>query len=134
VHELGGMDVIVDGVCADGFRGSYRALRRGGRLVAIGFTAPASRNLLLPIYGAFMFLGLTKLLPDGRHATFYGITGDRKRDPAGFREDLEQLFALHAKGAISPAVAHRVSLDEVAAYHRKIEEGGLSGKVVAIPA
>jgi NADPH:quinone reductase-like Zn-dependent oxidoreductase len=133
VRELGGMDVIVDGVCADGFRGSYRALRRGGRLVAIGFTAPASRNQLLPIYGAFMFLGLTKLLPDGRHATFYGITADRKSDPAGFREDLEQLFTWHAQGAISPAVAHRVSLDEVAAYHRKIEEGGLLGKVVVIP-
>jgi hypothetical protein len=26
-----------------------------------------------------------------------------------------------------------VSLDEVAAYHRKIEEGGLLGKVVVIP-
>jgi NADPH:quinone reductase-like Zn-dependent oxidoreductase len=133
VRELGGMDVIVDGVCADGFRGSYRALRRGGRLVALGFTAPASRNRILPIYGAFMFLGLTKLLPDGRHATFYGITADRKSDPAGFREDLEQLFTWHAQGAISPAVAHRVSLDEVAAYHRKIEEGGLPGKVVVIP-
>jgi NADPH:quinone reductase-like Zn-dependent oxidoreductase len=134
VHTLGGMDVIVDGVCADGFRGSYRALRRGGRLVAIGFTAQTTQNRLLPIYGAFMFLGLTKLLPDGRHATFYGITADRKSDPAGFREDLEQLFAWHAKRVIEPVVAHRVSLDEVATYHRKIEEGGLSGKVVAIPA
>ncbi len=133
VRDLGGMDVVVDGVCADGFRKSYRALRRGGRLVALGFTAPVSRDQLLPIYGAFMFLGITKLLPDGRSATFYGITGDRKKDPAAFREDLEQLFGWLGEGAIKPAVAHRVGLDEVGAYHRKIEEGGLSGKVVAIP-
>jgi len=133
VRDLGGMDVVVDGVCADGFRKSYRALRRGGRLVAIGFTAPVSRDQLLPIYGAFMFLGLTKLLPDGRSATFYGITGDRKKDPAAFREDLEQLFAWLGEGAIKPAVEHRIKLDEVGAYHRKLEEGGLSGKVVAIP-
>jgi NADPH:quinone reductase-like Zn-dependent oxidoreductase len=133
VRDLGGMDVVVDGVCADGFRKSYRALRRGGRLVALGFTAPASRDEILPIYGAFMFLGLTKLLPDGRSATFYGITGDRKKDPAAFREDLEQLFRWLSEGVIEPAVAHRIKLDEVGAYHRKIEEGGLSGKVVALP-
>nr|WP_293181825.1 zinc-binding dehydrogenase [Nannocystis sp.] len=133
VRELGGMDVIVDGVCADGFRRSYGALRRGGRLVAIGFTAQTSRDRTLPIYGAFMFLGLTKLLPDGRRATFYGITGDRKQDPAAFREDLEQLFVWLSEGAIEPAVTHRIGLDEVGAYHRKIEEGGLSGKIVAIP-
>jgi NADPH:quinone reductase-like Zn-dependent oxidoreductase len=133
VRDLGGMDVVVDGVCADGFRKSYRALRRGGRLVAIGFTAPASRDQILPIYAAFMFLGLTKLLPDGLRATFYGITGDRKKDPAAFREDLEQLFSWLGEGAIAPAVAHHIGLDEVSAYHRKIEEGGLSGKVVANP-
>jgi NADPH:quinone reductase-like Zn-dependent oxidoreductase len=101
--------------------------------VAIGFTAPISRNQLLPIYGAFMFLGLTKLLPDGRSATFYGITGDRKKDSAAFREDLEQLFAWLGDGTIKPAVAHRIGLEEVGAYHRKLVEGGLSGKVVAIP-
>ncbi|MEO5727829.1 MAG: medium chain dehydrogenase/reductase family protein, partial [Byssovorax sp.] len=111
VRDLGGMDVIVDGVCADGFRKSYRALRSGGRLVALGFTAPASRDQILPIYAAFMFLGLTKLLPDGRSSTFYGITGDRKKDPAAFREDLEQLFRWLSEGAIEPAVAHRIRLD-----------------------
>ncbi len=133
VRELGGMDVVLDGVCAEGYRDSYRALRRGGRLVALGFTAPATRNQLLPIVLAFMFLGLSKLLPDGRSATFYSITADRKSDPAAFSEDLEQLFRWLAEGAITPAVAHRIGLDEVAAYHRKIEEGGLTGKVVAIP-
>jgi NADPH2:quinone reductase len=132
-RDLGGMDVILDGACADGFRKSYRALRRGGRLVALGFTAPISRGRILPIYAAFMFLGLTKLLPDGRSATFYSITSDRQKDPAAFREDLEQLFRWLGEGAIKPAVAHRIGLDEVGAYHRKIEEGGLSGKVVAIP-
>ena len=133
VRELGGMDVILDGVCADGFRGSYRALRRGGRLVALGFTAQISRGKLLPIFAAFGFLGVTKLLPDGRTASFYSITGDRKKDPDAFREDLEQLFRWLGEGTIQPIVAHRIGLAEVAAYHGKLEEGGLRGKVVAIP-
>lgn len=132
-RALGGMDVVLDGVCADGFRGSYRALRRGGRLVALGFTAQTSRNRLLPILAAFGFLGLTRLVPDSRTATFYSITGDRKKDPDAFREDLGQLFRWLGEGAIQPVVAHRIGLEEVGAYHRKIEEGGLSGKVVAIP-
>ena len=45
----GGFDVIVDGVGEDGYRRSYAALKRGGLLCAIGFSASvqAQRRILL---------------------------------------------------------------------------------------
>jgi hypothetical protein len=50
-----------------------------------------------------------------------------------FREDLERLFGLLATGAIRPRVAERISFDEVADAHRRLEAGGLEGKLVLCP-
>jgi NADPH:quinone reductase-like Zn-dependent oxidoreductase len=57
----------------------------------------------------------------------------RARHPAWFREDLERLFGVLAAGAISPRVAERISIDEVAEAHRRLEVGGLEGKLVLCP-
>jgi NADPH:quinone reductase-like Zn-dependent oxidoreductase len=57
----------------------------------------------------------------------------RARHPAWFKEDLEQLFALLAKHAIQPRVAERLSFEEVAEAHRRLEEGHLQGKLVLCP-
>ena len=54
----------------------------------------------------------------------------RARHPAWFREDLERLFGLLATRAIRPRVAERISFDEVAEVHRRLEAGGLDGKLV----
>jgi NADPH:quinone reductase-like Zn-dependent oxidoreductase len=49
----------------------------------------------------------------------------RARHPTWFKEDLERLFGLLATGAIRPHVAERISFDEVAEAHRRLEAGGL---------
>ena len=70
----------------------------------------------------------------GRQPTrFYSINVMRARQPACFREDLERLFGLLAAGAIQPRIAERISLDEVAEAHRRLEAGGLDGKLVLCP-
>jgi NADPH:quinone reductase-like Zn-dependent oxidoreductase len=38
-----------------------------------------------------------------------------------------------ATGAIRPRVAERISFDEVAEAHRRLEAGGLEGKLVLCP-
>src|SRR5262245_35805647 len=48
-------------------------------------------------------------------------------------EDLKRLLALLARGAIRPRVAERIPLDEVAEAHRRLETGGLDGKLVLCP-
>jgi NADPH:quinone reductase len=76
---------------------------------------------------------LWRFLPGGKHSRFYSINVMRARHPAWFREDLERLFGLLATGAIRPRVAERISFDEVAEAHRRLEAGGLEGKLVLCP-
>ncbi len=53
--------------------------------------------------------------------------------PAWFREDLERLFGLLETRAIQPRIAERISFDKVAEAHRRLERGGLDGKLVLYP-
>jgi NADPH:quinone reductase len=130
----GGFDVIVDGIGEDGYRRSYAALKRGGLLCAIGFSASVqARRRMLPIVIEIARLYLWRLLPGGKRARFYSVNVMRARHPTWFKEDLERLFGLLATGAIRPHVADRIAFDEVAEAHRRLEAGGLSGKLVLCP-
>ena len=57
----------------------------------------------------------------------------RALHPAWFREDLERLFGLLQTHAIQPRIANRISFDKVAEAHRRLEAGGLDGKLVLVP-
>jgi NADPH:quinone reductase-like Zn-dependent oxidoreductase len=130
----GGFDVIVDGVGEDGYRRSYAALKPGGLLCAIGFSASVqAQRRMLPIVMEIARLYLWRLLPGGKRARFYSVNAMRARHPTWFKEDLEELFELLAEGAIRPRVAERISFDEVADAHRRLETGGLEGKLVLCP-
>ena len=130
----GGFDVVFDGVGEDGYRRSYAALKRGGLLCAIGFSASVqAQRRMLPIVMEIARLYLWRLLPSGKRARFYSINLMRARHPAWFKEDLERLFELLADGAIRPRVAERISFGEVAEAHRRLEAGGLEGKLVLCP-
>ena len=130
----GGFDVIIDGVGEDGYRRSYAALKRGGLLCAIGFSASVqTQRRMLPIMMEIARLYLWRLSPGGKRACFYSVNVMRARHPIWFKEDLERLFGLLATGAIRPRVAERISFDKVAEAHRRLEAGGLEGKLVLCP-
>jgi NADPH:quinone reductase len=130
----GGFDVVFDGVGEDGYRRSFAALKPGGLLLAIGYSAGVQaqqrmRTILMSIARMYLW----RFLPGGKHARFYSINAMRARHPAWFLEDLERLFGLLATRAIRPRVAERISFDEVAEAHRRLEAGGLEGKLVLCP-
>jgi NADPH2:quinone reductase len=134
----GGFDVVFDGIGEDGYRRSFEALRPGGLLCAYGYTAgvqPQRRILNLLTWIARVYLGrwLRSWLPGGKRIRVYSINLMRARHPAWFREDLERLFGLLATGAIRPRVAERISFEEVIEAHRRLEAGGLEGKLVLCP-
>jgi NADPH:quinone reductase len=134
VAALGGMDVVLDGVGVALFWTSYRALRRGGRLVFIGGSAAAGRGSKAGIIAAFVVaMLLYPLLPDGRRTRLYSITTLRKKHPDWFATDLEALFGRLADGDIRPTVAERLRMEDVPDAHRRLEAGGLSGKLVLVP-
>ena len=72
-------------------------------------------------------------LPGGKRIRVYSINAMRARRPAWFLEDL-RLFGLLATNAIRPRIAERISFDEIAEAHRRLEAGGLDGKLVLCPA
>jgi len=88
---------------------------------------------MIPIVIEIARLYLWRLLPDGKRARFYSVNVMRARHPAWFKEDLERLFGLLATGAIRPNVADRISFDDVPEAHRRLEAGGLEGKLVLCP-
>ena len=130
----GGFDVVFDGIGEDGYRRSLAALKGGGLLCAYGYSAGVrGRRGMLTMLAWIARLYLWRWLPGGRRALFYSINAMRLRRPAWFKDDLKDLFALLASGAIHPRVAERVSLDEVAEAHWRLEAGGLEGKLVLCP-
>jgi len=92
-----------------------------------------AQRRMLPIVMEIARLYLWRLLPDGKRARFYSVNAMRARHPTWFKEDLEELFELLAEGAIRPRIAERISFDEVAEAHRRLEAGGLEGKLVLCP-
>jgi NADPH2:quinone reductase len=134
----GGFEFVFDGIGEDGYRRSFAALKRGGLLCAYGYTAgvQAQRRLLtllIWIARVYLWRRLLSWLPGGKRMRIYSINVMRARHPAWFREDLERLFGLLATRAIRPYVAQRISFDEVAEAHRRLEAGGLKGKLVLCP-
>jgi NADPH2:quinone reductase len=129
-----GFDVVFDGIGEDGYRHSFAALKRGGLLCAYGYTAgvQAQRRMFTMLMWVAR-LYLWRWLPGAKRTRGYSINVMRARHPAWFREDLERLFGLLATHAIRPRVAERISFDEVAEAHRRLEAGGLEGKLVLCP-
>src|SRR6516164_7928238 len=130
----GGFDVVFDGIAEDGYRRSLAALKRGGLLCFYGYLAgvQAQRRMLTML----MWIArpyLWRWLPGGKRARGYSINVIRAQHSAWFQEDLERLFGMLATRAIRPRVAERISFDEVAEAHRRLEAGGLEGKLVLCP-
>jgi len=130
----GGFDVVFDGVGEDGYRRSLAALRPGGLLCFYGYSAGVqAKRSMRTIMGWMARLYLRRWLPGGKRARAYSINVMRARQPAWFREDLERLFGMLAAGKIRPRVAERIAFEEVAEAHRRLEAGGLDGKLVLCP-
>jgi NADPH:quinone reductase-like Zn-dependent oxidoreductase len=130
----GGFDVIFDGVAEDGYRRSFAALTRGGLLCAYGYSAGVQAQRRIPT----MLMWIARLYvwrwsPVGKRACFYSINVMRARHPEWFRQDLEWLFGRLATGSIRPRVAERISFEQVAGAHQRLETGGLDGKLVLCP-
>src|SRR5215470_1985163 len=129
-----GFDVVFDGIGEDAYRRSFAALKRGGLLCAYGYSAGVqAQRRMLTILMWIARLYLWRWYPGRKRTGFYSINVMRALHPAWFREDLERLFGLLATRVIQPRVSERISFDEVADAHRRIEAGGLEGKLVLCP-
>lgn len=135
----GGFDVVFDGIGENDFSRSFTALKPGGLLCAFGYSASVQAQrrlprLLISLARVYLWRRLLSWLPRGKRVTLYSINAMRARHPDRFKEDLGRLFWLLETGAIRPRVAERISFDQIVEAHRRVEEGGLEGKLVLCPA
>jgi NADPH:quinone reductase-like Zn-dependent oxidoreductase len=122
-----GVDVVFDPIGGSRqLRRSYRALRKGGRLVWFG-VAGVARSGTRVIVGSLFQRSLLALRSDGKKALM-PPTADKPRDR--YREALAELLDLLAAGKIDPLVAARFPLRDVRRAHELLERGGYAGKVV----
>jgi NADPH:quinone reductase-like Zn-dependent oxidoreductase len=135
----GGFDVVFDGIGEDSYRRSIAALRPRGLLCAYGYSANVQPgrsllSLLAWIARVYLWRRVQSWLPGGNRIYLYSINAMRAVHPKCFHEDLERLLGLLATHAIRPRVAERVSFDKIIEAHRRLEGGGLIGKLVLCPA
>ncbi len=129
----GGVDAALDPIGGTHFWRSYRALRRGGKLIAYGQSQAFQDGRARKPVGVLGFLGgivLPKLVPDGRSTTFYNAWSLEKSRPHAYREDLTAVLRLLAAGKIEPVLARILPLDEAAEAHRLLENAAVAGKIV----
>jgi NADPH:quinone reductase-like Zn-dependent oxidoreductase len=129
IHSLtgDGVDVVFDPIGgARQLWRSYRALRKGGRLVWFGVAATSKAGMrVIPL--SLLVRTLLTLIPDGKRAPLTPNV-----DKAWYRETLIELLDLLAAGRIKPVVAERIPLVEAARAHELLERGGHAGKVVLV--
>ena len=124
-----GVDAAFDAIGGKNFKRSFKALKKGGTLVAYGFYNNAmGKGGSVPV--EYMRVALWNILPNGRKSAFYSIGALRKKQPEWFKEDLTKLFNLLAQGEIKPVIEKRMKLEDAAQAHELIEQAAVNGRLV----
>lgn len=112
IEELGGADVaIVLAVIPKVFEQAFASLRRGGRLVCVGLPPETDGPMALPIFPTVL-KGIT-------------VVGSI----VGTREDLKEVFELHARGR-TRVIAEPRKLDEVNEAIAEVLAGATTARIV----
>ncbi|MGD8368239.1 MAG: medium chain dehydrogenase/reductase family protein [Desulfobacterales bacterium] len=128
----GGVDAAFDALGLKSFKRSLKTVRRGGTLVAYGFTHSVDRGKAAVVFD-FLGFKLMALMPGARRKTFYSITAVRDRHPDWFAQDLTALFGLLAEKRIKPVIWKRLPLSAAREAHELIERSEPKGKIILLP-
>ncbi|MGW2909594.1 medium chain dehydrogenase/reductase family protein [Streptomyces asoensis] len=135
----GGADAVFDHVGGRGIVDSWRLLAPGGTLVSYGTasTRDDEGSKQWPVLKLLGRLWLWNALPNRRRAYFFNVWAGRafarNRFRSRLRADLTQLFAALQRGDVTPRIAARLPLAQVAEALRLAESGTVAGKVVLHP-
>jgi NADPH2:quinone reductase len=160
VRELtrDGVDVVLDGFGGALSIRSFRALRRGGRLVVFGHSGTVAHGRKswrgwIKWYATTATVSLWGLLSPRRRMLVYRVqklregrqwvpvsarhralpVGGGPRDPDWFREDFSALLRLLREDRIHPVVAERMPLSDARRAHEQLESSADKGKLVLVP-
>jgi NADPH:quinone reductase-like Zn-dependent oxidoreductase len=150
-EEAGGVDVAVDSLGGPISLRSFRALRRGGRLVVFGrYDTLKDGHKDWPAVIKWWTAVLTvwiwgKLSPRRRVFAYHvqkwrdkalrrdGAVGGEPMDADWFREDFATMVELLRADKIHPTVAERLPLSDARLAHELLESSASKGKLVLVP-
>ncbi|MBN9796040.1 NAD(P)H-quinone oxidoreductase [Pseudonocardia alni] len=120
-----GADVILDNMGAKGLANNLSALARDGRLMIIGMQGGVKAELnigaLLAKRGHVSAMGLRGRPVDGPHSKAEIVDGVR-----------ENVWPLFADGRVKPVVFERFAMSDAADAHRRLDAGGVTGKLLLV--
>jgi NADPH2:quinone reductase len=132
-----GVDVALDGLGGPLSLRSFRALRRGGRLVVFGRYATIAHGrknwpAVFGWYASTAAVALWGLLSPSRRVLSYRVQVLRTHHQDWFDEDFRALLGLLRERQIHPAVAARLQLSEARRAHELLESTASTGKIVFV--
>ncbi|GAA1830807.1 NAD(P)H-quinone oxidoreductase [Pseudonocardia alni subsp. carboxydivorans] len=120
-----GADVILDNMGAKGLANNLSALARDGRLMIIGMQGGVKAELnigaLLAKRGHVSAMGLRGRPVDGPHSKAEIVDGVR-----------ENVWPLFADGRVKPVIFERFAMSDAADAHRRLDAGGVTGKLLLV--
>ena len=133
-----GVDIVLDPIGGAVSLRSFRALRRGGRLVVYGRHATIANGqknwpAVFEWYAGTIAVAAWGFLSPGRKVLPYRIQKLRIKHQDWFRDDFRELLELLRSGKIHPAVAERLPLTEARHAHEMLESTAATGKLVLVP-
>lgn len=108
-----GVDVVVDNVGAATMMTSFRAVRKGGRVLTVGNTAGPKFEM----DNRFIF---------GKHISLVGST-------MGTLDDFRTVMSLVFAGKLHAPIDSTFPLSDIRAAHEKMERGDIFGKILLVP-
>lgn len=132
-----GVGIVFDGIGGWNLRRSFKALGRGGRLIAYGFQSSLSKGkrsvarVASDAAGWATAFALNGVNPSKR-LRVYSIQVLKRRRPEWFREDLAALLGLLADRKIRPIIATKLPLEQAALAHERLSDGSVVGKIVLL--
>lgn len=132
-----GVDVALDGLGGPLSLRSFRALRRGGRLVVFGrysTIADGRKNwpAVFEWYASTAAVALWGLLSPSRRVLAYRVQKLRIPHQDWFDEDFRALLGLLRERKIHPVVAERLPLSQARRAHQLLERTASTGKIVFV--
>jgi NADPH2:quinone reductase len=132
-----GVDVVFDGIGGWHLIRSFRALRKGGRLIGYGLSASftSGKRDLKRIFTTATGWGAAYLVKLGswkRRFMIYSIQMLMRREPGWFRQDLTTLLGLLERGEIKPIINRKLPLEQAAVAQELVGKGETVGKIVLV--
>jgi NADPH2:quinone reductase len=133
----GAVDIVFDAIGGWNLVRSFRALRKGGRLVAYGFSSVMVggkrdwKKIISTATGCAAAY-IVKMLSRNKRIMIYSIQMLKRQNSEWFRQDLTTLFSLLERGELKPFIDRRLPLEQAPLAQELVSKGETVGKIVLV--